>query len=193
MLYDRAVLILIILVILPGCGSQDAEEASLTDGPEIVAEELKPEPVVEADDSPAEEGMVRIPGGTFTMGSSDGYAHEAPRHEVKLEAFLIDTHEVTNEQFARFVEETGFVTEAEEWTWSIIFAPDDSPGQRVPGAEWWKRGDGATWRHPNGKGTDIVGLEQHPVVQVCWNDAVAYAAWAGKRLPTEADKTGATQ
>ena len=135
----------------------------------------------------APEGMVLIPSGTFKMGATDGFAHEAPVHEVRLDAFYMDEHEVTNAEFARFVAETGYVTEAEQWKWSIIFAPDDTPGQRVPGAEWWKRGDGATWRHPNGPETNIEGQDDHPVTQVSWNDAVAYAKWAGKRLPTEAE------
>jgi len=136
---------------------------------------------------PETERMVLIAEGRFMMGSSDGFAHEGPVHEVILDAFYMDTYEVTNREFARFVEETGYLTEADQWKWSIVFAPDDSPGQRVPGAEWWKRADGATWRHPNGPETDIEGLEDYPVVQVSWNDAAAYAAWAGKRLPTEAE------
>lgn len=133
------------------------------------------------------DGMVLIPTGKFVMGSSDGFAHEGPVHEVFLNAYYIDTHEVTNGEFAQFVEETGYVTEAEQWKWSFVFAPDDTPGQRVLGAEWWKRADGATWRHPNGPETSIDGLDAYPVVQVSWNDAVAYATWAGKRLPTEAE------
>lgn len=144
----------------------------------------RPAEVEEAFDT---EGMVLIPAGSYLMGSSDGFSHEGPVHEVRLDAFYMDTHEVTNGDFARFVKETGYVTEAEQWKWSIVFAPDDTPGQRVPGAAWWKRADGATWRHPNGLETDIEGLEDYPVVQVSWNDAAAYATWAGKRLPTEAE------
>lgn len=173
-------LILAATVTLAGC-SKPAEEVARTDAPDTPVETPKPEA------PPVVEGMVYIPAGTFAMGSNEGFAHESPIHEVSVDAFYMDTHEVTNKEFARFVQETGYVTEAEQWKWSIIFAPDDSIGDRVPGAEWWKRGDGATWQHPNGPDTSIDGLDDYPVVQVSWNDATAYAKWAGKRLPTEAE------
>ena len=128
-----------------------------------------------------------IPGGRYLMGADDGMPHETPVHEVVVEAFHMDTHEVTNDDFATFVEATGFVTEAEEWGWSLGFVPDSETTERVQGAEWWVKVDGATWRHPLGPESNINGKGDLPVVQVSWNDAVAYCAWAGKRLPTEAE------
>jgi formylglycine-generating enzyme required for sulfatase activity len=140
-----------------------------------------------AEGASAPEGMVRIAGGTFEMGSTEGWPHEQPVHTVKVDAFYLDTHEVTNAEFAKFVEETGYVTEAEQWKWSLAFLPHSDAEQRVVGAEWWVRVDGADWRHPSGPDSSIVGKDDLPVVQVSWNDAVAYAKWAGKRLPTEAE------
>jgi formylglycine-generating enzyme len=179
------VLVLLTCLFVTGCSKPVHNEASIELDQaveQVVATEVEdPELPIEI------EGMVLISAGVLMMGSSDGFANEGPVHEVSLDAYYIDTHEVTNREFARFVTETGYVTEAEQWKWSIVFAPDDRPGQRVPGAEWWKRADGATWRHPNGPETSIDGLDEYPVVQVSWNDAAAYAAWAGKRLPTEAE------
>lgn len=139
----------------------------------------------DADSAP--EGMVLLPGGEFLMGDEEGFPHEAPVHKVVLDPFYLDEHEVTNDQFAEFVEETGYVTEAEKWGWSLVFEPSMEGGPRVPGAAWWLKVDGADWRHPTGPGSSIEGKGDYPVVQVSWNDAVAYAKWAGKRLPTEAE------
>lgn len=142
---------------------------------------------VESDQATPPEGMVHIPGGTFEMGSTEGWPHEQPVHAVTVAPFYLDAHEVTNGQFADFVEATGYKTEAEQWTWSLAFLPHAEAEQRVVGAEWWVKMDGANWRHPNGPDSSIEGKENLPVVQVSWNDAVAYAKWAGKRLPTEAE------
>jgi len=133
------------------------------------------------------EGMVLIPGGTFLMGSRTGLSREAPVHEVVVNAFYLDTHEVTNDEFAEFVEATDFVSEAEEWGWSLGFVPDAETVEHIPGAEWWVKVDKADWRHPLGPGSSIEGQGDYPVVQVSWNDAVAYSKWARKRLPTEAE------
>ncbi|MFP6582496.1 MAG: formylglycine-generating enzyme family protein [Candidatus Hydrogenedentota bacterium] len=177
----------ICVVGLSTCSSQ--EEPREPVNPQDVLDALGSRVTVvkKAEHPEAPEGMVLIPAGTYKMGSNDGFAHESPVHEVTLDAFYMDDHEVTNREFERFVAETGYVTEAEQWKWSIVFAPDESPGDRVPGAEWWKRADGATWRHPNGPETNIDGMEDYPVTQVSWTDSVAYAKWAGKRLPTEAE------
>ncbi len=122
------------------------------------------------------EDMVSLPGGTFQMGTNDGYPYEAPAHDVTLKPFWIDKHELTVAQFAKFVKATGYKTEAEKWGWSGVFSKD---------AHDWTKVDGADWRHPDGPKSEAKPDE--PVVQVSWNDAVEYAKWAGKRLPTEAE------
>lgn len=141
-------------------------------------------------------GMVRIPAGSFRMGGEDPDAFpsdgEGPVREVAVGEFHLDATAVTNTAFATFVKATGYVTEAERFGWSYVFYQLVSPTARVldahvPGAPWWLAVEGADWRHPGGPGTDAGRLARHPVVHVSWNDAAAYAAWAGKRLPTEAE------
>lgn len=122
------------------------------------------------------EGMVSVPGGKFAMGSADGMPFEAPVHSVTVNSFLMDAHEVTVAEFGRFVEATNFVTEAEKFGWSAVF--DVTKGE-------WGRVDGANWRHP--EGGEETPKPDEPVTQISWNDANAYAKWAGKRLPTEAE------
>lgn len=122
------------------------------------------------------EGMRLIKGGVFVMGTDHGMPHEAPAHEVAVKSFWMDEHEVTVAEFARFVEATGYKTEAERFGWSGVFTLDASE---------WRRVDSATWRHPEGEGSEAKPTE--PVTQVSWNDAAAYAKWSGKRLPTEAE------
>ncbi|HPK01109.1 MAG TPA: formylglycine-generating enzyme family protein [Candidatus Sumerlaeota bacterium] len=146
---------------------------------------------------PPPSGMVRLPGGSFLMGTDypEGFAEdgEGPVREITLSPFWIDQTAVTNAQFARFVEPTGYKTDAERYGWSFVFHLLLPPGTlkrvtlRVQGCEWWCRVRGACWRHPEGIGTSIAHRLDHPVVHVSWRDAAAYAAWAGKRLPTEAE------
>jgi formylglycine-generating enzyme required for sulfatase activity len=139
--------------------------------------------------------MLRIVGGTFLMGCSseescpaDG---EGPVHEVRVSTFWMDARATTNAEFARFVEATGYVTDAERFGWSFVFGgllPDDFPETRaIRAAPWWRQVVGAAWRHPEGPHASIAERLDHPVVHVSWNDARAYAAWTGKRLPSEAE------
>ncbi|KRG48971.1 gliding motility-associated lipoprotein GldK [Stenotrophomonas panacihumi] len=153
-------------------------------------------------DGRAPADMVQLPGGSFVMGSNDHYPEERPARKVRVGAFAIDRHAVTNRQFARFVEATGHLTLAERPVdpadypgadpallvpASVVFVPP--PGRVDLGNlhNWWQYLPGADWRHPRGPGSSLEGLEDHPVVQVGYEDALAYAHWAGKDLPTEAE------
>ena len=147
--------------------------------------------------APSTDGMVQIPAGVFTMGtdSHEGYPSDAegPARPVRLAAYWIDETPVTNAAFARFVEETRFVTEAERFEWSYVFhslvhrdALDEVMGS-ADGTPWWRAVRGAHWRTPFGPGSDLETLQDHPVTHVSWSDAEAYAAWIGKRLPSEAE------
>jgi formylglycine-generating enzyme len=142
--------------------------------------------------------MVPVPAGDFLMGSDDPDTFtadgEGPVRAVYLSRYFIDATAVTNRQFAAFVKSTGFQTDAERFGWSYVFhallAPGAGPAVRdgvVPDAPWWIAVNGASWRAPEGPGSDVAGRPNYPVVHVSWHDAAAYAAWAGKRLPTEAE------
>jgi formylglycine-generating enzyme len=164
----------------------------------------------------APDGMVWIPGGTFFMGYDASPDRDAPTHAVEVGGFWMDATEVTNAQFRKFVDATGYVTTAERKPnaedfpganpadlvpFSAVFrcfecdakecdrlrAEKLNRDEAAPGPEWWVKSVGASWRQPDGKGSDIASKDDHPVVHISWDDATAYAKWAGKRLPTEAE------
>lgn len=172
--------------------------------------------IIHAADVPAgivdsHAGMVWIEGGEFNMGGNDPLARadEQPIHRVRVDGFWIDQTEVTNRQFAEFVKATGYITIAErpvDWEelkkqlppgtpkpddkmlqpGSMVFTPPDHPVDLRMYEQWWRWTTGANWRHPEGPESSIDGKDDHPVVHVGWQDAVAYCRWAGKQLPTEA-------
>lgn len=167
------------------------------------------EPFVQPSEAPGPgpEGMVWIPGGPFAMGSAEDPEGNAPRHDVAISGFWMDRTEVTNAQFNAFVKATGYKTRVElppseeelsqgpvpparRVPFSACFKPVRLPAgvsafQSPP--VWWEFAAGACWNHPEGTGSSIVDRMNHPVVHICWDDAVAYCKWAGKRLPSEAE------
>jgi formylglycine-generating enzyme required for sulfatase activity len=160
----------------------------------------------------AVDGMVLIPSGVYDMGGDNEQAsrNEYPKHQVIIESFLMDESEVTNEEFSSFVKETGYITIAEQpINWdelkeqlapgtpkppdsvlmpgALVFTAPDRVNGYTDVSQWWQWQIGANWRHPTGPNSDISHIMNHPVVQIAWKDAKAYADWAGKRLPTESE------
>jgi sulfatase modifying factor 1 len=137
--------------------------------------------------APHPDGMVLIPGGRRRLGSDDHYPEERPSREIDVAAFALDATPVTNEAFARFVRETGYVTVAEraQPAGSAVFQMTGGPVDLTDPSHWWRFAPRASWREPEGEGSGVEGRERHPVVHVAFEDALAYAAWCGKRLPTE--------
>lgn len=200
--------LLLFLFLLPVSGrGADTPAACCAAG----AAQAKTRAILGAAGAPA--GMVWVPGGEFAMGALDGDTlardDEKPRHRVWVDGFWMDETEVTNAEFAKFVEATGYKTVAErpvDWEklkkdappgtpkppdevlapGSLVFAPQQSAGD-VRRNDWWAWVHGADWRHPQGPGSSIEGMEDHPAVHIAHEDAEAYAKWAGKRLPTEAE------
>jgi formylglycine-generating enzyme required for sulfatase activity len=170
------------------------------------------QPTADATKDGAPKGMVWIPGGEFTMGTDDpnSNANERPAHRVRVDGFWMDEHAVTNAEFRAFVKATGYITLAErkpDWEeikkqvppgtpkpaeellqpGSLVFTPPSETVALDNLGGWWRWQTGADWKHPTGPGSSIDGLDSHPAVHIAWDDAVAYAKWAGKRLPTEAE------
>ena len=131
--------------------------------------------------------MRRIEGGAFTMGAARFYPEERPLRPATVQDFWLDETPVTNAAFARFVAATGHVTVAERDGVSAVFERPATPPAVLDPALWWHQVAGACWHRPLGPGSDLAGLETHPVVHIAHADAAAYAVWAGKRLPTEAE------
>src|SRR5437870_2642964 len=158
--------------------------------------------VASAHAEPAHTNMIWVPGGTFRMGSNKHYPEEAPVHRVTVDGFWIDRTPVTNREFRKFVAATGYVTfaeikpDAKEYpgalphmlkAGSLVFTPPGRPVDLRDWSQWWQFKFGANWRRPYGPRSSISGLDDHPVVHVACCDAEAYANWAGKELPTEAE------
>jgi len=193
-------IIIFILLILIGTGCDRTSSELAGDSPQISENydsegknpglsKLAPPTIVATKDGAP---MILVPAGEFIMGSSDEQVeqiarlkprwrelmeHEQPQHSVILDAFYIDRYEVTNAQFLKFVEVTGYVTDAEREDWGYVWTRDIN----------WLHVRGVSWRAPLGPGSSIEGKSEHPVVQISYNDARAYARWAGKRLATEAE------
>lgn len=141
--------------------------------------------------------LVEIPAGVFRMGSTSFYPEEAPIHSVAVQQFALERHPVTNAQYAAFVDATGYVTLAEQELdpalygdaepGALVFHPTDGPVDLRDWRQWWRWIPGASWRHPFGPDSTFEDRLDHPVVQVAYPDAAAFARWAGRRLPTEAE------
>jgi sulfatase modifying factor 1 len=153
-------------------------------------------------DQRPDQDMVWVPGGQFRMGSDDYYPEERPVHEVSVEGFWIDRFTVTNERFENFVEATGYLTIAERELdpaefpgapaenlkpGSMLFKPTTGPVDLQDYTNWWDWAPGTNWSHPFGPESSLRGMDKHPVVHIAYEDAEAYANWAGKKLPTEAE------
>lgn len=214
------ILLYVLILIATGSCSSESNTGSTTKDSMISCEQNLPSRLaVKSNDSltisgetTSTEGMVWIKGGEYMMGAADGEGKpdEYPQHKVKLDGFWIDITEVTNAQFKKFTDATGYITTAEkkpDWeelkkqlppgtpkpdesmlvASSLVFTPPSLPVPLNDVAQWWSWKEGADWKHPQGPGSNIEGKDNYPVVHISWYDAVAYCKWAGKRLPTEAE------
>ena len=205
MRFINSLLSVLIFLVFSNCiDNQNYKKPNITS--KVVSE------IITNKDSLLVKGMVLIPSGIFEMGSvnEEGFYDEYPKHVVKINSFWMDKTEVTNAQFKKFVDETGYVTTAEkkiDWDEikkglpentpkphdsllepsSLVFRYTESSVNLQDHTQWWKFQKGANWKNPWGPGSSIDGKENYPVVHISWNDAQAYCEWAGKRLPTEAE------
>ena len=176
------------------------------EAPKVVAPVARPKANEPKETKSPPDGMVWVPGGEFWMGtdSKEAWPDEQPAHQVRVDGFFIDVTEVTNADFRKFVDAAERAPTLEEIMsqsppgtpppppealvpGSLVFTPTDRPVPLNDFSQWWVWTPGASWQHPEGPGSDLKGRELHPVIHVSWDDAVAYAKWAGKRLPTEAE------
>jgi sulfatase modifying factor 1 len=200
----RLYFLFIVPLVLSGCNTPRENSA----GGDSPADKNSEASATEKD---APSGMVWIPGGEFTMGTDDpeSYQYERPAHRVRVDGFWMDATEVTNADYKKFVDETGYITTAEkapEWDELKKQLPPGTPKPAqtfLPGSlaftppgyaialddytQWWSWQNGTNWKHPEGPGSTIDGKEKYPVVHISYDDAIAYCKWANKRLPTEAE------
>ncbi len=207
--FHRFGLIAVLGSLIFACTSPEADQKTTTEPSQTT---IKP-PQSNPSSGEGPPGMVWIPGGIFTMGALDNDQEarpdERPAHQVQVDGFWMDVTEITNEQFAAFVRATGYITTAEQkpdWEQLKTQLPPNTPkpadsllvaasmvftpvatDNLFDWSQWWDWVPGASWRNPQGPNASIEGKENHPVVQVSWDDAQAYLKWAGKRLPTEAE------
>lgn len=213
------ILYMLIITAIVSCSSESNTSSAVKDSMISCEQNLPSRLAVKNNDSliitgetMSAEGMVWIEGGEYMMGAADGEGRpdEYPQHKVRLDGFWIDITEVTNAQFKKFVDATGYITTAEkkpDWeelkkqlppgtpkpdenllvVSSLVFTPPSSPVPLNDVAQWWSWKEGADWKHPQGPGSNIEGKDNYPVVHISWYDAMAYCKWAGKRLPTEAE------
>lgn len=210
----KIAIVSLLLLFIVGCNKdiKKKQEIKNTDYNSLTKVSLT---TVKPDSIKTPKGMVWIPGGEFQQGAVAGDAlameHEKPAHRVAVDGFFMDITEVTNLQFSKFVQETGYLTIAErevDWEEMKKQLPENTPRPDEtllqPGSlvfkknlasisnlydysQWWTWTTGANWKHPNGPGSTIKGLDDHPVVHISYKDAIAYCKWAGRRLPTEAE------